>query len=222
MNPGIILTSFFVDHKTDLLLHYLNGIKGCCMKFHEIVKKNRSYRRFEEEKEIPQLALLKLVDNARLIPSASNLQPLKYYIVEYGERNIVFPFLKWAAYLTDWTGPVEGERPSAYIIILSDKNISSNVKWDHGIAAQTIILGAVSKEMGGCIIGSIDREGLSAALKIPGEYTIELVVALGYPKENVILKEIEPGEDIKYYRDSEGNHYVPKRKLADIIINRCR
>lgn len=192
------------------------------MKFHEIVRKSRSYRRFDEQKEIPQLALLKLVDNARLIPSGSNLQPLKYYIVEYDQRNIVFPFLKWAGYLADWDGPKEGERPSAYIVIVSDKKISPNVKWDHGIAAQTILLGAVSKEMGGCIIGSIDREGLAAALDISDDYTIELVIALGYPIEKVVIKEIENGEDIKYYRDSEGTHYVPKRKLADIILNKCK
>jgi nitroreductase len=192
------------------------------MKFHEIVRKSRSYRRFDEQKEIPQLALLKLVDNARLIPSGSNLQPLKYYIVEYDQRNIVFPFLKWAGYLADWDGPVEGERPSAYIVIVSDKKISPNVKWDHGIAAQTILLGAASKEMGGCIIGSIDREGLAAALSISEDYTIELVIALGYPVEKVVIKEIENGDDIKYYRDSEGTHYVPKRKLADIILNKCK
>ncbi len=192
------------------------------MKFHEIVKKNRSYRRFYEEKQIPQLTLLKLVDIARLIPSAQNLQPLKYYIAEYEERNKVFPYLKWAGYLTDWDGPVDGERPSAYIIILSDKKISSNVRWDHGIAAQTILLGATSKELGGCIIGSINKESLASLLNIPDDYMIELVVALGYPKENVILKEIENGDDIKYYRDDEGNHYVPKRKLVDIIINRCQ
>ncbi len=192
------------------------------MKFHEIVKRNRSYRRFDESKEIPQLALLKLIDNARLIPSGSNLQPLKYYVAEYKERNSVFPYLKWAGYLSDWDGPVEGERPSAYIVILSDKKISPNVKWDHGIAAQTILLGAASKEMGGCIIGSVDREGLAAELKISEDYTIELVIALGFPIEKVVIKEIENGEDIKYYRDSEGTHYVPKRKLADIIINNCK
>jgi len=191
------------------------------MKFHEIVRKNRSYRRFDEAKEIPQLALLKLVDNARLIPSAGNLQPLKYFIVEYPQRNIAFPFMKWAGYLTDWDGPVEGERPSAYIIILSDRKIAKEVKWDHGIAAQTILLGAASKEMGGCIIGTIDREGLASAFNIPQEYTIELVVALGFPIEKVIVTEIENGADIKYYRDSDGTHHVPKRKLADIIINKC-
>jgi len=192
------------------------------MKFHEIVRKSRSYRRFYEDKEIPQLTLLKLVDNARLIPSAQNLQPLKYYIVEYDQRNLAFPHLKWAGYLKDWDGPIEGERPSAYIIIVSDKKISPNVMWDHGIAAQTILLGAVSKEMGGCIIRSFNSDGLASAFNISDDYKIELVVALGFPKENVIVKEIENGEDIKYYRDSEGNHYVPKRKLADIIINKCK
>jgi nitroreductase len=191
------------------------------MIFSEIVKKNRSYRVYYEEKSIPSNTLMELVDNARLIPSALNLQPLKYYIADYDKRNVVFPHLKWAGYLADWDGPTDGERPAAYIIILSDKNISANVKWDHAIAAQTILLGAVSKDLGGCIIGTIiDKEGLAQSLNISDNFTIELIIALGFPKENIILKEINPGDDIKYYRDSEGNHYVPKRKLSDIIINK--
>jgi len=190
------------------------------MKFDEIVRKSRSYRRFFEDKQVPVETLKKLVDNARLIPSAQNLQPLKYYIVDYDKRESVFPYLKWAGYLTDWNGPVEGERPAAYIIILSDTEISKNVKYDHGIAAQTILLGAVSKEMGGCIIATVNRDALVQTLQIPSQYTIELVIALGHPKENVIIKEIDKNGDIKYYRDSEGNHYVPKRKLDDIIITR--
>ena len=190
------------------------------MKFDEIVRKSRSYRRFFEDKQIPHETLKQLVDNARLIPSAQNLQPLKYYIAGYDKRKSVFPYLKWAGYLADWDGPVEGERPAAYIIILSDTEISKSVKYDHGIAAQTILLGAVSMEMGGCIIATVNRDSLAQTLQIPGQYTIELVIALGYPKENVIIKEIDKGGDIKYYRDSEGNHYVPKRKLEDIIITR--
>jgi len=190
------------------------------MIFSEIVKKNRSYRVYYEEKVIPNDTLIEFVDNARLIPSSMNLQLSKYYIADYDKRHIVFPHLKWAAYLADWDGPKEGERPAAYIIILSDQNISSNVKFDHAIAAQTILLSAVEKDMGGCIIGTIiNKEGLAQSLNIPDHCTIELVVALGFPKEKIILKEINPGDDIKYYRDSEGNHYVPKRKLADIIIS---
>jgi nitroreductase len=190
------------------------------MIFSEIVKKNRSYRRYYEEKIIPTDTLVEFVENARLTPSTRNLQPLKYYIVDYDKRNIVFPHLKWAALLTDWGGPQEGERPAAYIIILSDKNLSTAAKWDEGIAAQTILLGAVSKDMGGCIIATvINKEDLMQSLNIPDNFTIELVIALGFPKEKIILKEINPGDDFKYYRDSEGNHYVPKRKLADIIIS---
>jgi nitroreductase len=189
------------------------------MNIDEIVKKSRSYRRFYEDKQIPFDTLKQLVDNARLIPSAQNLQPLKYYIADYSRREAVFPFLKWAGYLTEWDGPVQGERPSAYIIILSDTGIAKTVKYDHGIAAQTILLSAVSKDLGGCIIATVNREALAEALKIPEQYTIEMVIALGYPKENVIIKEIDNGGDIKYYRDSDGNHYVPKRKLNDIIIS---
>jgi nitroreductase len=188
------------------------------MNFDDIVKKSRSYRRFYEDKQIPFETLKNLVNNARLIPSGQNLQPLKYFIADYGRRESVFPYLKWAGYLTDWDGPVEGERPAAYIIILSDTSISKNVKYDHGIAAQTILLSAVSKDLGGCIIATVNREALAQKLNIPAQYTIELVIALGYPKENVIIKEIDKDGDIKYYRDSEGNHYVPKRKLDDIII----
>jgi nitroreductase len=190
------------------------------MIFSEMVKKNRSYRVYHEDKQIPTDTLMEFVENARLIPSLLNLQPLKYYIADYDKRDLVFPYLKWASYLTDWDGPKEGERPAAYIIILSDKNILPTVKVDHGIAGQTILLNAVSKDMGGCMIANINKEGLAQSLNIPDNYTIELVIALGFPKEKIVLKEINPGDDMKYYRDSEGTHYVPKRKLTDIVISK--
>jgi len=190
------------------------------MIFSEIVKKNRSYRRYYEDKIIPNDTLTEFVDNARLTPSTRNLQPLKYYIVDYDKRNTVFPHLKWAAMLADWDGPKEGERPAAYIIVLSDKSLTTGSKWDEGIAAQTILLSATAQNMGGCIIATVlNKEDLMKSLNISDNFSIELVIALGFPKENVILTEINPGDDFKYYRDAEGNHYVPKRKLSDIIIS---
>ncbi len=188
------------------------------MNFHELVTKSRSFRRFNEEKKIPREILTEMVDCARLIPSAQNLQPLRFLVVDEAERETVFSRLKWAGYLTEWDGPVNGERPAAYIIILNDTDISKVVKWDHGIAAQTILLCAVSHGMGGCIIGSVNRDDLSTDLSIPSKYTIELVIALGFPKENVVIDEISNGDDIKYYRDSNANHHVPKRKLADVLF----
>ncbi len=188
------------------------------MNFQELVTKSRSYRRFNENKNIPREILIQMVDCARMIPSAQNLQPLRYMIVDKMEKNSVFRHLKWAGYLTDWDGPVQGERPSAYIIVLTDTDITKNVKWDQGIASQTILLCAASHGLGGCIIGSVNREGLASDLSIPPKYIIELVIALGYPVEKVVMDEIKPGGDIHYYRESDGTHHVPKRRLDDVLF----
>ena len=159
------------------------------------------------------------MDLARLSASAANRQPLKYILSCDPKRNVlIFPHLAWAGYLKDWGGPQEGERPSAYIIILGDKEISRSFGCDHGIAAQSILLGAVERGLGGCIIGSIRREKLRQALQIPDRYEILLVLALGKPKEKVVIETLGPDGDIRYWRDKEGVHHVPKRSLDEIII----
>jgi len=185
----------------------------------DLIKKNRSYRRFYEENAIERRTLEQLVDLARLSPSAANLQPLKYILSCEMQKNAsIFPHLAWAGYLKDWPGPAEGERPSAYIIILGDTRISKSFGCDHGIAAQSILLGAAERDLGGCIIGSVNREGLSKALKIQGHLEILLVIALGKPKEKVVIEIVGPTGDIKYRRDSQGVHHVPKRPLDEIIV----
>ncbi|HEY41906.1 MAG TPA: nitroreductase family protein [Dehalococcoidia bacterium] len=185
----------------------------------DLILKNRSYRRFNEDVTIEMETLRELVDLARCSASASNRQPLKYYLACAPETNArIFPTLRWAAALTDWSGPSEGERPSAYIIILGDTAISKTFGVDHGIAAQSIMLGAVDKGLGGCMLASVDREELRRLLDIPEQYEILLVLALGSPKEKVVLEELEPGADFRYWRDADSVHHVPKRRLDDIII----
>ncbi|MDG5799204.1 nitroreductase family protein [Marinilabiliaceae bacterium ANBcel2] len=186
----------------------------------ELIKKNRSYRRFYQEEQISRDILEELIDLARLSPSARNAQTLKYFISNSKETNrLIFPFLAWAGYLRDWDGPSEGERPSAYLIMMNDSRISDNYFCDEGIAAQSILLGATEKGYGGCIIGSVERLKLQRALDIPNYLKIIQVVALGKPKENVILEEANDGE-IKYYRDEKEVHHVPKRPLSEIIYNK--
>ncbi|MGQ9546037.1 MAG: nitroreductase family protein [Dehalococcoidia bacterium] len=185
----------------------------------DLVLKNRSYRRFHQDVDIKLETLRELVDLARLSASARNAQPLKYILSCESQKNsLIFPHLVWAGYLKGWPGPSEGERPSAYIIILGDTEISSSFGCDHGIAAQSIMLGATEKGLGGCIIASIDKEGLRKALGIPLRYEILLVLALGKPKETVVIETVCAGEDIKYWRDNNGVHHVPKRRLDDIIL----
>jgi len=187
----------------------------------DIVIKNRSYRRFFQYHAISQDELKGLVDLARLSPSAANMQPLKFFISSDPETNArIFPFLAWAAYLKDWPGPIEGERPSGYIIILGDKSITTNFWCNHGIAAQSMLLGAVEKGLGGCMIAAINKKGLSDAFNIPEHYEILLVIALGKPKEEVRIEDLGPDRDIKYFRDASGVHHVPKRSLNEVIVER--
>jgi len=186
----------------------------------DLVMKNRTYRRFFQEVVIERQTLRELVDLARLSAAAANMQPLKYNLsCELQKNALIFPHLAWAGYLKDWPGPREGERPSAYIIILGDTQITQSFGCDHGIAAQSILLGATERSLGGCIIGTVQREQFHKALDIPSGYQILLVLALGKPREKVVLESVGPDGNIKYWRDSEGVHHVPKRSLDDIILD---
>lgn len=189
------------------------------MSFKELVLKTRSYRRFRQETPVSLDTLRELVDLARQAASGANIQPLKYILCADSNLNArIFPLLRWAAYLTDWPGPAEGERPSAYIIILADTELRKECDTELGIAAQTIMLGATERGLGGCMIASIEHDGLRQLLDIPDRYKILLVLAVGQPAETVVLEPVGADGDIRYYRDANGVHHVPKRSLEDIII----
>ncbi len=184
----------------------------------DLILKNRSYRRFDEKISISKDILKELIDLARLSASGANRQPLKFILsIEQDQNEKIFPALAWAGYLTDWDGPEKGERPSAYIIILGDKNITTTFGVDHGIASQSILLGAIEKGFGGCILASINRDNLREILNIDERYDILLVIALGKPKEQVIIEEVK-NDNIQYWRDDKEVHHVPKRSLKEIIL----
>ncbi len=185
----------------------------------DLVLRNRSYRRFDESHRISRETLVELVDLARHTASAANRQPLKYILANDPETNDkIFPCLAWAAYLTDWPGPAPGERPTAYVVLLVDTRITKDWWCDDGIAAQTILLGAVERGLGGCMIGAVQRERLREALGIPEHLLIRLVIALGKPAETVVIEDLPPDGDIRYWRDADGVHHVPKRGLDELIL----
>ena len=190
------------------------------MSLYELIRANRSYRRFYEAEPVTKEVLLNLVDYARLSPSGANKQALKYYICNDRELNSrIFATLGWAAYLKDWPGPGEGERPAAYILLVQDKNAKPASPLDPGIAAQTILLAAVERGLGGCMIANIKHAQLQAVLGLAEQQEIVLVIALGKPKEEVVIDEVAADADIKYWRDERQVHHVPKRKLADIVVD---
>ncbi len=187
----------------------------------DLVLRNRSYRRFHQHETVPMLVLESLVDLARQTASAGNRQPLKYILSnDPGTNDAIFGCLGWAGYLPQWPGPEEGERPAAYILVLGDHNIARDIDCDHGVAAQTILLGAVEQGFGGCMVGSINRRKLRMSLTLPNNLDNLLALALGRPKEKCILTPVESPSDIRYWRDENGVHYVPKRALEDIIVAR--
>lgn len=186
----------------------------------DLVIKSRSYRRFYENETVSYDKLKEIVEIARYVPSTVNSQPLKFMLVNDEEGNEkVFSTLAWAGLLKEWHGPEKGERPSAYIVILGDLSVGKNKHLDVGITAQTMMLGAADMGLGGCMFGSIQREKLASLFDIDTEkFSIELVLALGKPKEDVRIVDLPENGSTAYYRDDNGIHYVPKRSVDELII----
>jgi len=189
----------------------------------EIIARTRTFRRFIEKERITTATLRDLIDLARLAGSARNGQPWQYMIANSPELcEKIFPYLGWAGYLTDWKGPVPGERPSAYILCLLNRNRlkgpESEAQFDLGVASQNMLLGAMEKRIGGCRIGAFSPK-LASLFKLPDHLQLSLVIALGKPRETVIIEECKDEDDVRYWRDEHGVHHVPKRPLESCLVD---
>ena len=194
---------------------------GIHMDVHELLIKNRSHRRFHEDEHVSEQTLVELVELTRYCPSGANRQPLRYLIAHTPEHCAeIFPHLGWAKWLPDWDGPEPGDRPAGYITILGDRTISGHFDHDAAIAAFAILLGATERGLGGCMIGWIHRDELAQTLDLPENLQILMVIALGRPKDEVVLEESLHPSDIAYWCDAEGRHHVPKRPLDELILPR--
>ncbi|PLX07319.1 MAG: nitroreductase [Marinilabiliales bacterium] len=186
----------------------------------ELVNKNRSYRRFNSERKIGREELLDLVDNARVTASSKNRQPLKYKLFyETEDVDFVFKQLSWAWYLKDWKGPEEAERPTAYIAVFLDKELNDNAFIDVGIASQTILLSAVEKGLGGCIIRTVNRYRMRKRFEYSTNLDLVQIIALGEPVQEIKIVDLDESGSIEYFENEQRVHFVPKRSLKEIIID---
>lgn len=186
----------------------------------DLIERTRTFRRFEQDRAINPGLLEELVNLARLGGSARNCQPWQYAIITESEAcEKIFPYLGWAGYLSEWKGPEPGERPSAYVLCILNrdwlKGSDKEAQFDLGIATQNLLLGAMNKGIGGCRIGAFSPK-IADIIKLEEHQEISLVVALGYPAEEVVIDACKEG-DIKYWRDERGIHHVPKRELSEIL-----
>ena len=184
----------------------------------ELIKNNRSYRRFDSEVKVSDGQLLSMIESARCSASAANRQRIRFALVNSPEKcDKIFPTIKLAGYLKEWAGPTPTERPTAYVVMMcKEEKLDTPLAIDLGIAAQSILLTATEMGLGGCMIWSFERDTVASILD-KGEYFPALVIALGKPAERVYLTDVVDG-DIKYFRDENDDHAVPKLSLDDLII----
>lgn len=189
------------------------------MNISELIRKNRSYRRFDNSKKLDAGFMDELIEAARISQSAANAQPLRYVTVSSPEKCAeVYPHLRWAGRFKDWDGPEENERPTGYVAVLADTESKGKPQVDSGLSMQNMCLTAMEKGVGSCMIGNIVKKELCAVLDIPERYELLWVIAFGYPVENVILED-QKG-DLGYHRDEQGNHYVPKYTADEVLVNK--
>lgn len=184
----------------------------------ELLRANRSYRRFDQNISIPKTELYQWVSNLRYTNSSRNIQPLKYKIVTEAEQCAqIFKHLKWAGYLRDWDGPNEGERPTAYVIQMLDSTLSKSSRYDEGLHLSALGLQATEAGYGGCIIAAFDTNAIGALLQLPEHLKPITIMALGKPIEKIVIEALEDG-DVTYYRTEDQTHHVPKRSPEEFII----
>lgn len=183
----------------------------------ELLLKTRSYRRYDENRAMTEEDIRAIAEAVRLVPSAGNLQRVRVAFVNDTLQNEeIFSTLGFAAYLKDWDGPAVGERPVGYAVLMTEREPDVNLAIDIGIAAEGMLLSAMERGIGGCIFRSFNKERLSEILKKDG-YIPALVISFGCPAETVVIEDVKNG-DVKYYRDTDGVHHVPKRSTDDILI----
>ncbi|MDZ7821654.1 MAG: nitroreductase family protein [Candidatus Marinimicrobia bacterium] len=184
----------------------------------ELLLRNRSYRRFEQKPVMSLEDLKDLVTAARLSPSARNDQPVKFILLHSRKAcDSIFPCCSWAGYLKGWKGPAEDERPTSYIIVLGDTQISGKVRYRRRDHVPEHAAHGRGKGYGGCMLGSIDRDVIRRSFAISDRYIIRYVLALGKPSEKAVVEAMENG-DTHYYRDERDVHHVPKRGLRELIV----
>ncbi len=186
------------------------------MNIHELIASRRSIRQFQA-KPVSRAVLEQVVEAGRLAPSAANLQPLVFVVVDDPQTKArVFPCLKWAAYIQPQGNPLPGQEPQAYVIVCVDTAIREKMyEYDVGSAVENMALAALGEGIAGCWLISIDRPGLQAVLGTPDSVRIDSVLALGYPAETSVVEEYR--DSPKYWKDEAGGFHVPKRPQESVI-----
>ncbi|HML47474.1 MAG TPA: nitroreductase family protein [Clostridia bacterium] len=183
----------------------------------EIIRARRSIRRFERT-PVPEAAMLDILEAARLSPTGSNAQPLRFIGIRSADLcEKLFAHLRWAGHLPDGSAsPTAETQPAAYVVLLVDKNIRAQSDNDAGAAAMSMMLSAQAHGVASCWLGAVDRAKIAALLDLDAErFQVHTVIALGYPAQTSRAVPMD-GENVKYYLEAPDKLCVPKRKPEDV------
>ena len=177
----------------------------------------RTIRRFKQ-KPIHKSILKRLINAARLSPSAANLQPLEFIVIT--DKAIcagVFPHLRWAGFITPSGTPPPGQRPVAYIAVLVNKKKAQPkyASYDVGAAVENILLAAWELNIGSCWMQAINRGKLKEILNISEDFRLDSLISLGYRAETPVVEEFRAS--VKYWKDKQGILHVTKRSIKQVL-----
>ena len=183
-----------------------------------LLHRNRSYRGYDPARKVTEEELIDLVRTTTLCASGMNRQPLRFRLVTEADADKVLPHITLGAALPEEHLPKPGTEPRAFIVICSAVPEDKVVDMDLGIAGQSMLLKAVEKGLGGIFILNFRKEAVREALQLPLEPLA--IIAIGKPAESIFLMPVDENEtapDLRYYR-KDGNHYVPKLTLAQLLV----
>ena len=146
----------------------------------DAIKARRSVRAYLPE-PVPEEVLERILEAARLAPSAGNIQPWRFIVVaDQQKRNQISKGGRFARFLS--------ESP---IVIVGCGKRRLTTRWhivDTTIAMQNMVLAATSEGLGTCWIGSFNEVEVKKLLRIPEEFTVVALLAVGYQREETDLK----------------------------------
>jgi len=182
---------------------------------YNLITTRRTIRLFSQRK-VPLALIRKVINAARLAPSAANLQFLEYVVVDdEALKKEVFSQLKFGGYVWPKRVPSPAQRPAFYIIITINRTKTKKPDLrDVGAAAENMLLALRAFALGGCWVASVNKRALGRMVRLPEHYTIDSVIAAGYPKERPVLEE---RSFVKYWLDKNNRLHVPKRPLKTIF-----
>lgn len=183
-----------------------------------LLKKNRSYRGYDNSWKVPVSVLEKMVEVTQWVPTGKNQQAFRFkFVTEESEVRTVTENVKMGALLPELHLPMPGTEPPAYIIVCTTVPECKRVQVDAGIAVQSMLLKAVEMGYNGLIIAAFNAKKLTEAFALP--YPPVLVLAVGKGAEKIEMTEISADESHNYYRDENGTHFVPKVRWQELVIS---